>query len=74
MQPIEAKASTDIDFAVESNDTDPKLKVDYPAIISKYKNVLEKVYTSNYLYCTTKMFSVKSFFSKYDQIWPYLQN
>ena len=35
MQPIQAKASTYIDFAVESNDTIPKLKVDYPVIISK---------------------------------------
>ena len=72
MQPIEAKASTYIVF--ESNDTIPKLKVDYPVIISKYKNILGKVYTSNCLYCTTKMFSIKDFFSKYDHIWPYLHN
>ena len=74
MQPIEAKASTYIDFAVESNDTIPKLKVDCPVIISKYKNILGKVYTSNCLHCTTKMFSIKDFFSKYDHIWPYLHN
>ena len=72
MQPIEAKASTYIVF--ESNDTIPKLKVDYPVIISKYKNILGKVYTSNCLYCTTKLFSIKDFFSKYDHIWSYLQN
>ena len=72
MQPIEAKASTYIVF--ESNDTIPKLKVDYPVIISKYKNILGKVYTSNCLYCTTKLFCIKDFFSKYDHIWSYLQN
>ena len=72
MQPIEAKASTYIVF--ESNDTIPKLKVDYPVIISKYKNILGKVYTSNCLYCITKMFSIKDLFSKYDHIWSYLQN
>ena len=41
-------SSTNIDFEVESNDKDPKLKVDDHIRISKYMNIFAKGYTPNW--------------------------
>ena len=52
MQPIEAKASAYIDFAVESNDTIPKLKVDYLVIIQNIGTFQEK--STHQIVCTAQ--------------------
>ena len=44
----DVKASTYIDFNVESNDKDPKFEVDDHARISIYKNIFAKGYTRNW--------------------------
>ena len=47
MKPVDVNSGTYIDFEVESNDKDPKFKVDYLVKISKYKNIFEKGYIRN---------------------------
>ena len=48
MKPVNIMSSTNIDFEVESNDKDPKLKVDDHIRISKYMNIFAKGYTPNW--------------------------
>ena len=43
INPINVKRNTYIDFDVENNDKNPKLKVGDPVRISKYKQNLQKV-------------------------------
>ena len=47
MKPVDVNSGTYIDFEVESNDKDPKFKVDYLVKISKYMNIFEKGYIRN---------------------------
>ena len=42
MKSVDVKSSRYIDFGIESNDKDPKLKFDYHVRISKYKNIFCK--------------------------------
>ena len=49
MKSIDVKDNTYIDFGKEVNDNDLKFKVDDHVRISKYKNILAKVYTPNCL-------------------------
>ena len=48
VQPADVRSSKYIDFAVENNDKDPKIDVDNHVRLSKYKNILAKVYTPNW--------------------------
>ena len=48
MKPTDVKTSTYIDFAVESNDKDPKFKVGDYLRISKYNNIFANGYTPNW--------------------------
>ena len=47
MMPIDVKSSKYINFNVEKNDKDPKVKVGDHITITKYKNIA-KGYTSNW--------------------------
>ena len=47
MKPIDVKSSRYIDSSKETNDKDPKFKVDIVRI-SKYKNLFAKGYTPNW--------------------------
>ena len=48
MKPFDVKDNTYIDFKKESNDKNPKFKVDDHVRISKYKNIFAKGYISNW--------------------------
>ena len=48
MKPVDVKDNTYIDFEKEVNDKDPKFKVGDRVRISKYKNIFDKGYTSNW--------------------------
>ena len=48
MKPVDVKLSTYIDFGIENNDKDTKLKVGYHVRISKYKNIFAKAYIPNW--------------------------
>ena len=49
MKPVNVKDTyTYIDFKKDVNDKDPKFKVGDHVIISKYKNIFTKGYTSNW--------------------------
>ena len=48
MRSIDVKDDTYIHFKKEVNDKDLKFKVDDHVIITKYKNVFPKIYTSNW--------------------------
>ena len=48
MKPIDVKRSTYIDFGVENNNKDLKLKVGDHVRISKNKNISAKAYTQNW--------------------------
>ena len=42
MKPVDIKSSTYINLSKETNDKDPKFKIDDIVTISKYKNILQK--------------------------------
>ena len=44
MKPVDVKPSTYIDSSKETNDKDPKLKIDGIVRILKYKNIFAKGY------------------------------
>ena len=48
MKPVDVRDDTYIDFKKEVNDKDPKVKVGDHVIISKYKNIFAKGYTTNW--------------------------
>ena len=48
MKPVDVKDNTYIDFKNEVNGKDPKFKVGDSVRISKYKNIFDKGYTSNW--------------------------
>ena len=48
IKPIIVKDNTYINIGKEVNDIDPKFKVGYHAIMSKYKNIFAKGYTPNW--------------------------
>ena len=56
MKPVDVKSSKYIGFIKENNEKDPKFKIGDIVRISKYKNILAKVYTSN---CSEEMFMIK---------------
>ena len=47
MKPVDVKDDTYIDFKKEVNDKDPNFKVDDHVRISKYENIVAKVYKTN---------------------------
>ena len=47
MKPVDVKAGTYIDFAIEKNEKYPKFKVDYHVTISKYKCIFPECYVPN---------------------------
>ena len=48
IKPVDVKDNTYIDFKKEVNDKDPKFKVGDHVRISKYKNIFDKVYKTNW--------------------------
>ena len=48
MKPVDVKSGNYFEFNVNSNDKDPKFKIDDHVRISKYKNIFAKVYTPNW--------------------------
>ena len=48
MKPVDARDNTYIDFNKEVNDKDPKFKIGDYLIISKYKNIFAKGYTTSW--------------------------
>ena len=48
MKPVDLKSNTYIGSSKEINNKDPKFKICDIATISKYKNILAKVYTTNW--------------------------
>ena len=48
MKPTDVKDNTYVDFEKEVDDKDPKFKVGDYVRISKYKNIFEKEYVSNW--------------------------
>ena len=55
MKTIDVKTTPYIDFEVENNDKNTKLKVDDSVRLSKYKNILLKSYTPN----LSEVFAIK---------------
>ena len=45
MKPIDVKSNSYVEYNVDSNAKDPKFKIGYHVIISKYKNIFAKGYT-----------------------------
>ena len=56
MKPVDVKSNTYINFSKESDDKDPKFKIDIVKI-SKYKNIFAKVYIPNW---SEEVFVIKS--------------
>ena len=48
MKPIDAKSDSFAEYNKESNEKDPKFKVNDHVRISKYKNIFAKGYASNW--------------------------
>ena len=48
MKPADVNSNTYIDFGVENNNKDPKVKVGDYGRIQKYKNISAKLYTPNW--------------------------
>ena len=48
MKPFHVKPDIYIDSSKETNDKNPKFKIDDNVRISKYKNIFSKVYTPNW--------------------------
>ena len=48
MKPFNVKLRLYIDFGVENNDKDPKIKVGEHVRISKYKKIFVKSYATNW--------------------------
>ena len=49
MKPIDVKSVSYAECSVDSNEKDPKFKIDDRVRISKYKNIFAKEYTFNWL-------------------------
>ena len=56
MKFFNVNSSTYINFNVEKNDKDPKLKINGHVRISKYRNIFPKDYFPN---CSEKVFAIK---------------
>ena len=56
MKPIDVKKDSFAEYNEESNEKDPKLKINEHVRISKYKNTFAKGYTPNW---TEEIFVVK---------------
>ena len=69
MKPVDVKDNIYIDFKKESNDKNPKFKVDYHVRISKYKNIFAKGYMPN---CSEEIFTIKKI--KNAVPWTYVIN
>ena len=48
MKPNDIKSDSYAEYIVDSNEKDPKFKIDNQVRISKYKNIFAKGYTSNW--------------------------
>ena len=48
MKPVDVKSNTYIDFSKETNNKDPKLRIDDIVRRSKYKNIFAKGYIPNW--------------------------
>ena len=66
MMPVDVKSSTYVDFNEENNKEDPKFEVTAHVIISKYKNIFVKGYTSNW---SEEVFMIKKI--KNAMLWAY---
>ena len=69
MKPTDIKDNTYVDFEKEVDDKDPKFKVGDYVRISKYKNIFEKEYVSNWseeVFITSKI--------KNTVLWTYVIN
>ena len=55
-KPIDAKRDSFAEFNEDSNETDPKFKVDDHVTISKYKNIFAKGYAPN---CSEEIFVIR---------------
>ena len=55
-KPVDVSSSTHIDFGIEHNDKDPKIKIDRHVRTSKYKNIFAKGYVPN---CSEEAFVIK---------------
>ena len=56
MKFFNVNSSTYINFNVEKNDKDPKLKINGHVRISKYRNIFPKDYSPN---CSEEVFAIK---------------
>ena len=67
MKPVDVKSNTYIDSSKETNDKNPKFKIDDNARISKCKNIFSKGYTPN---CSEEVFMIKKV--KNTVLWIYI--
>ena len=56
MKPVDVKSNTYIDFSKETNNKDPKLRIDDIVRRSKYKNIFAKGYIPNW---SKEIFAIK---------------
>ena len=63
MKPVDVKSDSFAEYNEESNEKDPKFKVDDHVRISKYKNVFAKYYTPNW---SEELFIVKKIYCALD--------
>ena len=56
MKPVDVKSNTYIDFSKETNNKDPKLRIDDIVRRSKYKNIFAKGYIPNW---SKEVFAIK---------------
>ena len=56
MKPVNVKSNTYIDFSKETNNKDPKLRIDDIVGRSKYKNIFAKGYIPNW---SKEIFAIK---------------